>query len=72
MKKFILLLTLLGVLALAACDGSSNNNDTAAHAGKYLCTEISMDGLTMNPDGKWLSDLLPHGGRKRRRVAFEG
>ena len=54
MKKLILLLTIFSALFLAACDGSSNNNDTAARAGKYLCTEISMDGLTMNPDGKWL------------------
>lgn len=52
----LILLTLLCLAGLAACGGGSaaSTDDLAARAGKYLCVSITMDGVTMNPSGKWL------------------
>lgn len=61
MKKFPLLcLTLLWSLGLTACGTSpgqppTENSASADYLGKYLCTSITMDNLTMNPTGKWLT-----------------
>ncbi len=61
MKKFPLLcLTLVWSLSLTACGTSHGQPHTESDAaanylGKYLCTSITMDNLTMNPAGKWLT-----------------
>lgn len=58
-KRLIFLFTLTLILGLAACGGTAGNSSAAtradpAYLGRYLCTGITMDELSMNPDGKWL------------------
>lgn len=57
MRKPILLLAALLALLLAACGGQSPSQGGTAetqYLGKYICTAITMDGATLNPEGKWL------------------
>ena len=58
-KQWIFLFALALSLALSSCGsdpsaGSAVTDENAAYLGKYLCTGITMDELSMNPDGKWL------------------
>ena len=55
--RFLLICTL--TIGLSACESNASNPQTTGNAdadylGKYLCTGITLDGLTMNPNGKWL------------------
>lgn len=53
----LLLLSLLCALGLAACSGGTDSTTAQvdpACLGRYQCTGIVMDSVTMNPSGKWL------------------
>lgn len=57
MKTFPLLLALLCALGLTACSGGADATTPQADPaclGRYQCTGIVMDGVTLNPAGKWL------------------
>ncbi len=41
-------------LVLCACGDTAASQDNTAYVGNYVCTGITMDGLAMNPRGKWL------------------
>ncbi len=47
-------LCLLCALVLCACGDTAASQDNTAYVGNYVCTGITMDGLAMNPEGKWL------------------
>lgn len=53
-KSLVLSLCLLCALALCACGDTAASQDNTAYVGNYVCTGITMDGLAMNPEGKWL------------------
>lgn len=56
-KQWIFLFVLVFSLGLSACGGAPAQGvaeGNAAYLGRYLCTGITMDKLSMNPDGKWL------------------
>src|SRR5699024_6948717 len=47
---------LLLALLLAGCGGGEETpQDNSAYVGSYLCTGITLDGLAMNTEGKWLT-----------------
>ena len=55
--RFLLICTL--TIGLSACESNASNPQTTGNAdadylGKYLCTGITLDGLTMNPKWKLL------------------
>lgn len=55
-RNRLLCCCLLLALLLTGCGGSEGaSQDNSAYLGKYLCTGITMDGLAMNPQGKWLT-----------------
>ena len=53
-KSLVLSLCLLCALVLCACGDTAASQDNTAYVGNYVCTGITMDGLAMNPEGKWL------------------
>lgn len=59
MKKIpLFLLTLAAALLLAACGtAAAQPEDTGSNdpnLGKYLCTSMEVDGMSLNPDGQWI------------------
>lgn len=59
MKKVSLfLLTLAAALLLAACGSTASQSGDAdssdPNLGKYLCTSMEIDGMSLNPDGQWI------------------
>ncbi|MGM9579274.1 MAG: hypothetical protein ACI3VS_07815 [Evtepia sp.] len=59
MKKVpLFLLTLAAALLLAACGSTAAQpEDTGSddpNLGKYLCTSMEVDGMSLNPDGQWI------------------
>ena len=57
-KSLVLSLCLLCALALCACGDTAASQDNTAYVGNYVCTGITMDGLTMNPEGNGWSCML--------------
>ena len=53
-KSLVLSLCLLCALVLCACGDTAASQNNTAYVGNYVCTGITMDGLAMNPEGKWL------------------
>lgn len=56
-KQWIFLFALILSLGLSACGSDPAPraaDENAAYLGRYVCTRITMDELSMNPDGKWL------------------
>lgn len=59
MKKFpVFLLTLAAALLLAACGSTAaqpaDADSSDPNLGKYLCTSMEVEGMSLNPDGQWI------------------
>lgn len=59
MKKFpLFLLTLAAALLLTACGSTTAQSEDAGsndpNLGKYLCTSMEVDGMSLNPNGQWI------------------